>query len=160
MPPPKFNAKITDSATLTSLTSYFEWLKADAIVTKTASSTHAKEGELAELTSFNLPPGSWLIAGQGSFSVNGSNDSYIEYKLFLQYESNNVKTNGQHSYMRLIGGWFGSPIVIDAVVFDQVTTVKLLYLTQSFSTPESYSPSTQVRDQILIAIKTPNLLVY
>ena len=160
MPPPKFTTQIKDSATLSSLTSVVEWLKSEAIVTKTASIPHGKEGEPIELTSFNLPPGSWLIAGQGSFSVNGADDTHIEYRIVLNYTDSKASTNGQHAYMRLLGGVFGTQTVLDAVTFDHVTTVKLLYQTQSFHTQNSLPPGTQVRDQILIAIKTPSLLVY
>lgn len=148
------------------LSSLIGGLTSDSIVTTTKSRKRANPGEPIELTSFTVTEGSWIISGQAAFSVEGSTDDQIEYKLSLVYTSGGKNVGGRHSYMRMMGGEFGSPIVIDAVIFDKLTTVTLLYLTQSFKAPwadphsDTYGPSTSVRDQILIGHKTSSLLVY
>ena len=148
------------------ITSLIGGLSSDSIVTRTPARKKARPGEPIELTSFMVAAGSWILSGQASFSVNGSTDDQIEYKLSMVYTSGSKTIGAQYSYMRMMGGEFGSPIVIDAVVFDSLTTVTLFYQTQTFKAPwsphdsDTYPPSTSVRDQILIGIKTSDLLVY
>ncbi len=141
--------------------SVFAWLMSDAIFTKTASTAkHPKEGQPIELTNLNLAAGSWLIAAQGSFSVNGANGTQIEYRLSLRYSSGATATIGQIAYARIGGGAFGTSTVIDAVVFDKITTVQLIYEEEKFNpSPSDFPPSTEVRGQILLAVKTPTPFV-
>lgn len=150
-----------------SLSALVGGLGSDAVVSRQAYPRPGQQrpGAPVAITGFLLAPGSWILAGQASFSVAGSDSEELEYRLSLVYRQGSRPAGRRGAYMRLRGGEFGSPVVVDAMTFDRLTSVTLVYETQGGRAPRNTAtqgggiPGADLRDQCLLALRVSGLLV-
>ena len=133
-------------------------------VVATVGSTDLVVGTTLTGADFSLVGGCWIVFGQANYQVAASSDSEVEIQLTLSVEGGNpnVSYNCQ-AFTHLAGGTFGTATVIGALNFEgnleELATAKLTYVMEANPGPNSSSSLVVVLDQILVAIKTTNLLV-
>jgi len=111
---------------------------------------------------FLLAGGSWILFGQANYRVEASSDSQVEIQLTLSVEGGNPNVRyTRQVFTHLAGGTSGTATVIGALNFqgtlESLATAKMTYDMEAFAALSS-SVLVDIQEQILVAIKTTNLL--